>query len=154
MGGSRELMRILGLDYGSKTVGVAVSDMLGMTAQRLEIIRRPKENHLRRTFRRIEELAKEYEIESVVLGYPLNMDDSVGDRAEKTLAFKRELEERLNVPVFLVDERLTTVEADEIMTECGIPRSDFGLYVDMIAAEIILQDYLNNMTNTASKVSL
>ena len=68
-------------------------------------------------------------------------------------AFKKELEERLNVPVFLVDERLTTVEADEIMAECGIPRSDFGLYVDMIAAEIILQDYLNNMTNTVPKVS-
>ena len=143
-------MRILGLDYGSKTVGVAVSDMLGMTAQRLEIIRRPKENHLRRTFRRIEELAAEYAVESVVLGYPLNMDDSIGDRAEKTLAFKKELEERLNVPVFLVDERLTTVEADEIMRECGIPRCDFGKYVDMIAAEIILQDYLNGLSDRNS----
>lgn len=138
-------MRILGLDYGSKTVGVAVSDLLGMTAQRLEIIRRPKENHLRQTFRRIKELADEYEIESVVLGYPLNMDDSIGDRAEKTLAFKQELEERLAVPVFLVDERLTTVEADEIMEQCGVPRKDFGKYVDMIAAEIILQDYLNRL---------
>ena len=136
-------MRIIGLDYGTKTVGGAVADMLGITAQRLEIIRRPKENHMRQTFRRMEEIAEEYQIESVVLGYPLNMDDTVGDRAEKTLAFRQELEKRLNVPVFLVDERLTTVEADEIMEECGIPRKDFKKYVDMIAAEIILQDYLN-----------
>ena len=142
-------MRILGLDYGSKTVGVAVSDMLGMTAQRLEIIRRPKENHLRRTFRRIEELAEEYRIESVVLGYPLNMDDTAGDRAQKTMEFGHELEKRLGVPVILVDERLTTVEACEIMDDCGIPRKDHKEYVDMIAAEIILQDYLN-MRGTCS----
>ncbi|MDO4803851.1 MAG: Holliday junction resolvase RuvX [Lachnospiraceae bacterium] len=136
-------MRILGLDYGSKTVGVAVTDLLGMTAQRLEIIRRPKENHLRQTFRRIEELVEQYEIGEVVLGYPLNMDDSTGDRAEKTLAFRQELVRRLEVPVHLVDERLTTVEAEEIMAECGLPRCEFKRYVDMIAAEIILQDYLN-----------
>lgn len=136
-------MRILGLDYGSKTVGVAVTDLLGMTAQRLEIIRRPKENHLRQTFRRIEELAEKYQIDAIVLGYPLNMDDSEGDRVEKTRAFRQELIRRLDVPVHFVDERLTTVEAEEIMAACGIPRSEYRNYVDMIAAEIILQDYLN-----------
>ncbi|HUM82301.1 MAG TPA: Holliday junction resolvase RuvX [Lachnospiraceae bacterium] len=137
-------MRILGLDFGSKTVGVAVCDPLGITAQGVEIIRRPKENHLRRTFKRIEELAGEYGAEAIVLGYPLNMDDSVGDRARQTLGFKRELEERIGLPVFLYDERLTTVAADEIMEEAGVSPEDYGKYVDKIAAQIILQDYLNN----------
>ena len=137
-------MRILGLDYGSKTVGVAVSDLLGITAQRLEIIRRPKENHLRQTFRRIEEIAEEYQIESVVLGYPLNMDDTAGDRAVKTEEFRGMLLSRFGLPVTLVDERLTTVEAEEIMAEAGIPRSRYAEYVDAIAAQVILEDWLNH----------
>ena len=137
-------MRILGLDFGSKTCGVAVSDPLMITAQGVEIIRRTKENHMRQTYRRIEELAAQYEISAVVLGYPLNMDDSVGDRARKTLQFKDELEVRLGVPVFLSDERLTTVAADEAMREAGVPREDFKKYVDKVAAVIILQDWLNN----------
>ena len=102
-------MRILGLDFGSKTVGVAVTDPLGITAQGVGIIRREKETHLRPTFRRIGELIDHYGVESIVLGLPLNMDDTMGDRAEKTLAFK-----------------------------------DFKKYVDMIAAVIILRDYMNN----------
>ena len=135
-------MRTLGLDFGSKTVGVAVTDPLGLTAQGVEIIRRQKENHLRRTFKRIEELCAEYDVEKIVLGLPLNMDDTMGDRAEKTLEFKNELERRLSVPVLLVDERLTTVEAIEAMDLAGIKREDREKYVDMIAATIILQDYM------------
>ncbi|MBR3278414.1 MAG: Holliday junction resolvase RuvX, partial [Lachnospiraceae bacterium] len=99
-------MRTLGLDYGSKTVGVAVTDPLGLTAQGVEIIRRQKENHLRKTYQRIRELCEQYDVEKIVLGLPLNMDDTMGDRAEKTLEFKNELERRLSVPVLLVDERL------------------------------------------------
>ncbi len=137
-------MRILGLDFGSKTVGVAVTDPLGITAQGVGIIRREKETHLRPTFRRIGELIDHYGVESIVLGLPLNMDDTMGDRAEKTLAFKKELERKFSLPVFLVDERLTTVEADLAMEEAGIPRRDFKKYVDMIAAVIILRDYMNN----------
>lgn len=137
-------MRTLGLDYGSKTVGVAVTDPLGITAQGVEIIRRQKENHLRKTFQRIKELCEEYEVEKIVLGLPLNMDDTMGDRAEKTLEFKKELERRLSVPVFLVDERLTTVEAIEVMDEAGIKISEREKYVDMIAATIILKDYMNS----------
>ena len=125
-------MRILGLDFGSKTVGVAVTDPLGITAQGVEIIRREKETHMRPTFRRIGELIEYYGVESIVLGLPLNMDDTMGDRAEK-----------FSLPVFLVDERLTTVEADQAMEEAGIPRRDFKKYVDMIAAVIILRDYMN-----------
>lgn len=137
-------MRTLGLDYGSKTVGVAVTDPLGLTAQGVEIIRRQKENHLRKTYQRIRELCEQYDVEKIVLGLPLNMDDTMGDRAEKTLEFKKELERRLSVPVFLVDERLTTVEAIEIMDDAGIKVSEREKYVDMIAATIILQDYMNS----------
>ena len=137
-------MRTLGLDYGSKTVGVAVTDPLGLTAQGVEIIRRQKENHLRKTYQRIKELCEQYDVEKIVLGLPLNMDDTMGDRAEKTLEFKKELERRLSVPVFLVDERLTTVEAIEIMDDAGIKISEREKYVDMIAATIILQDYMNS----------
>ena len=137
-------MRTLGLDYGSKTVGVAVTDSLGLTAQGVEIIRRQKENHLRKTYQRIRELCEQYDVEKIVLGLPLNMDDTMGDRAEKTLEFKNELERRLSVPVLLVDERLTTVEAIEIMDEAGIKVSEREKFVDMIAATIILQDYMNS----------
>ena len=137
-------MRTLGLDYGSKTVGVAVTDPLGLTAQGVEIIRRQKENHLRKTYQRITELCEQYDVEKIVLGLPLNMDDTMGDRAEKTLEFKNELERRLSVPVLLVDERLTTVEAIEIMDDAGIKVSEREKYVDMIAATIILQDYMNS----------
>ena len=137
-------MRTLGLDYGSKTVGVAVTDPLGLTAQGVEIIRRQKENHLRKTYQRIREICEQYDVEKIVLGLPLNMDDTMGDRAEKTLEFKKELERRLSVPVLLVDERLTTVEAIEIMDEAGIKVSEREKYVDMIAATIILQDYMNS----------
>ena len=137
-------MRTLGLDYGSKTVGVAVTDPLGLTAQGVEIIRRQKENHLRKTYQRIKELCEQYDVEKIVLGLPLNMDDTMGDRAEKTLEFKNELERRLSVPVLLVDERLTTVEAIEIMDDAGIKVSEREKYVDMIAATIILQDYMNS----------
>ena len=137
-------MRTLGLDYGSKTVGVAVTDPLGLTAQGVEIIRRQKENHLRKTYQRIRELCEQYDVEKIVLGLPLNMDDTMGDRAETTLEFKKELERRLSVPVLLVDERLTTVEAIEIMDDAGIKVSEREKYVDMIAATIILQDYMNS----------
>jgi putative Holliday junction resolvase len=123
---------------------VAVTDPLGLTAQGVEIIRRQKENHLRKTYQRIRELCEQYDVEKIVLGLPLNMDDTMGDRAEKTLEFKKELERRLSVPVFLVDERLTTVEAIEIMDDAGIKISEREKYVDMIAATIILQDYMNS----------
>ena len=121
-----------------------MTDPLGLTAQGVEIIRRQKENHLRKTYQRIKVLCKQYDVEKIVLGLPLNMDDTMGDRAEKTLEFKKELERRLSVPVLLVDERLTTVEAIEIMDDAGIKVSEREKYVDMIAATIILQDYMNS----------
>jgi putative Holliday junction resolvase len=137
-------MRIMGLDFGSKTVGVAVSDSLFLTAQGVEIIRRKEENKLRQTLARIEELIREYEVQEIVLGLPLNMDDSEGPRALLTREFKEKLERRMALPVSLWDERLTTVEADDIMMEMGIRREDRKNYVDMIAATLILQGFLDN----------
>ena len=107
-------MRIMGLDYGSKTVGVAISDELLLTAQGKEIIRRNEENKLRKTLARIEQLIQEYGVEKIVLGLPLNMDESVSERSQLCLEFKDKIERRTGIPVDMLDERLTTVEADEI----------------------------------------
>ena len=137
-------MRIMGLDYGSKTVGVAISDELLLTAQGREIIRRKEENKLRRTLARIEELIVEYGVTKIVLGLPLNMDQTPSERSQLCLEFKDKIERRTGIPVVMWDERLTTVEADEIMDEAGIRGRDRKEYVDMIAAQIILQDYLDN----------
>lgn len=136
-------MRIMGLDYGSKTVGVAVSDPLGITAQGVEIIRREKESKLRQTLARIEALVKEYQVESIVLGFPKNMNNSIGDRAEKSLAFKEMLEKRTGLEVVMWDERLTTVEANRTLMEGKVRREDRSKYVDMLAAVYILQGYLD-----------
>ncbi len=138
-------MRILGLDYGSRTCGVAVSDPLGITAQGLETIVRKDENKLRRTLARIEELAGEYGAEKIVLGFPLNMNDTVGPRAQKTLEFKEMLERRTGLPVILQDERLTTVEAEEVLIEAGVRREERKWYVDKVAAVLILQGYLDSL---------
>ena len=140
-------MRLLGLDYGTKTVGAAVSDPLMFTAQGLEIIRRKVENKLRQTLARIEELIKEYNVEKIVLGFPKNMNNSEGERCEKTLEFKEMLERRTGLTVELWDERLTTVAADNLMMEAGIRRENRKEYVDQIAASFILQGYLDYLQN-------
>ncbi|MEE1015459.1 MAG: Holliday junction resolvase RuvX [Lachnospiraceae bacterium] len=137
-------MRIMGLDYGSKTVGVAISDPLGITAQGIEIIRREKESKLRQTLARIDALIKEYEVESIVLGFPKNMNNTIGDRAEKSLAFKEMLEKRTGLEVVMWDERLTTVEANRTLMEGKVRREDRSKYVDMLAAVYILQGYLDS----------
>ena len=138
-------MRILGLDFGSRTVGVAVSDPLGITAQPVEIVRRKSENKLRQTLARIEELAKEYQAERFVLGLPKNMNNTLGERAEKSLEFKAMLERRTGLPVVMWDERLTTVAANRAMMEGGVRREDRGGYVDAVAAVLILQGYVDGL---------
>ena len=140
-------MRIMGLDYGSKTIGVAISDPLGLTAQGVEIIRREEEKKLRKSLRRIEELVKQYEVEELVLGFPKNMNNTIGERAEKSLQLKETLERRLGLPVVMWDERLTTVEANRTLMESGVRRENRGKYVDMIAAVFILQGYLDAKAN-------
>ena len=136
-------MRIMGLDFGSKTVGVAISDGLGLTAQGKEIIRRERPNQLRRTCARIEELIEEYEVESIVLGLPLKMDGSEGDRAKFTREFQEMLARRTGLEVILWDERLTTVAADRYMDEAGRKGDKRKAVVDEIAAVLILQGYLD-----------
>ena len=146
-------MRILGLDYGTKTVGVAVSDPLLLTAQGVEIIRRKSAGKLRQTLARIEELVEQYEVETIVLGYPKNMNNTEGDRCEQTKELKEMLERRTGVPVVLWDERLTTVAADQSMMEMGIRRENRKDYVDEIAAIFILQGYLDYLSNQKAKES-
>ena len=145
------MIRIMGLDFGSKTVGVAVSDPLGITAQGLEIVRRTSENKLRKTLARIEELVAEYEVTEIVLGFPKNMNNTIGERAEKSLAFKEMLERRTGLPVVMWDERLTTVAANRTLIEGGVRRENRKDYVDMLAAVYILQGYLDSRERTSNE---
>lgn len=140
-------MRILGLDYGSKTVGVAISDPLGLTAQGVETIWRKQENKLRRTLARIEELVSEYQVERIVVGFPKNMNNTIGERAQKSLEFKEMLEKRTGLPVTMWDERLTTVEANRTLMEAGVRRENRKEHIDEVAAIFILQGYLDSLTN-------
>lgn len=136
-------MRILGLDFGSKTVGVAVSDGLLLTAQGVETIERKDENKLRKTCARIEELIAEYEITEIVLGLPKNMNNTEGERVEKTKAFGEMLERRTGLLVHYWDERLTTVAAEQILMESGVRRENRKAVIDKVAAGLILQGYLD-----------
>lgn len=145
-------MRVMGLDFGSKTTGVALSDELLITAQPVEIIRRDRNGKIRPTLQRIQQLAEENNVGLIVMGLPLNMDDSEGDRALLTLDFKKKVEQRTGLPVVMSDERLTTVEADELMDEMGIPASERKTYVDMLAANVILQEYMENHRDELEKL--
>ncbi len=135
--------RILGLDYGAKTVGVAVTDGLGLTAVSLETIKREHENHLRSTYRRLAELISQYAVKQVVVGLPLNMDGSEGERARLTREFAKELERRTGAGIIFQDERLTTVEASEILSLTGKRTDDPKERIDAVAAAIILTDFLD-----------
>ena len=136
-------MRILGLDFGSKTVGVAVSDELLLTAQGLEIIRRQSPNKLRQTLARIEAIIAEYQVECIVLGYPKNMNNTEGERCEKTKEFAQMLERRTGLSVILWGERLTTTAAEQILIESGVRRDNRTAVIDKDAASLILQGYLD-----------
>ena len=138
-------MRIMGLDYGSKTVGVAMSDPLGITAQAVETIWRKDENKLRKTCARIEELISEYEVERIVLGLPKHMNNDLGERAQKALAFGEMVMRRTGLEVVMWDERLTTVEAERTLIENNVRRENRKQYIDKIAAVFILQGYLDSI---------
>ena len=147
-------MRVLGLDYGTKTVGVAVSDPLEITAQPLETIERKSAGKLRQTLARIEAIIEEYgaagqqeKIEKIVLGYPKNMNNTEGDRCEATVSFKNDLERRTGLEVVMWDERLTTVEAERILMDSGVRRENRKTYIDKMAAAVILQNYLDSKSN-------
>lgn len=140
-------MRIMGLDYGAKTVGVAISDSLWVTAQGIETITRNDEGKLRKTLARIEQLILEYDIEYIVLGYPKNMNNSIGDRGRKTEEFKDMLTRRTGLEVILWDERLTTNSARKTLIEGKVRRENRKNYVDKLAAVLILQGYLDSLSN-------
>lgn len=137
-------MRILGLDYGDKTIGVAVSDPFGWTAQGVEIIRRINENEYKKSLSRIAELIAQYEVEKIVLGFPKNMDNTEGPRCEKTRAFKERLEKRFqNIPVILWDERMSTIAAERSLLEADMSRAKRKNVIDKMAAVHILQGFLD-----------
>ncbi len=142
-------MRIMGLDFGSKTVGVAVSDPLFLTAQGIETIRRKSPAKLRQTLARIGELIREYEVERIVLGYPKNMNNTEGERCARTLEFRDALMRRTGLEVILRDERLTTVLAERTLSEEDIRREDRKEYSDTMAAALILQEYLDSLPHGA-----
>lgn len=137
-------MRVIGLDYGTKTVGVALSDETGLIAQPLETITRKHAAKLRQTYARIEEIIAKYGVETIVLGLPKNMNNTEGERADDTRNFKEDIERRTGLPVVLVDERLTTVEAERILDASGVRKGEQKIYVDKMAAAIILQNYLDS----------
>ena len=137
-----EELRLLGLDFGAATVGVAGSDALFLTAQPLTVIRRKHETKLRQTYQQIEAIIAERGVNAIVVGYPKRLDNSIGDRAEKTEAFAADLERRTGLPVVLWDERLTTVEAHRILDAGGAKREQKEEVVDMLAASIILRSYM------------
>ncbi len=145
-------MRIMGLDYGSVTVGVAISDELLLTAQGIEVIRRKQENKLRQTLARIEELIREYQVTKIVLGYPKNMNNTIGDRALKSEEFADSLRRRTGLEVILWDERLTTVAAHQVLNEGGLDYRKKAEVVDKIAAVLILQGYLDKLYHESKKL--
>ena len=138
-------MRILGLDYGTRTVGVAVSDELGLTAQPLETITRKDANKLHKTYARIEELVRQYNVDTIVLGFPKNINNTIGERGNDTMDFRDALVRRTNAEVILWDERLTTVASERVLMESGVRRENRKKVIDQIAASLILQGYLDSL---------
>ena len=134
------------MDYGSKTVGVAISDPLHITAQGIETITRKEENKLRKTCARIEALVAEYEVERIVVGFPKHMNNDIGDLAKKSMEFGEMLRRRTGLEVVMWDERLTTVEAERTLIENKVRRENRKEFIDKIAAVFILQGYLDSIS--------
>lgn len=139
-------MRIMGLDYGSVTVGVAISDPLLITAQGIEVIRRKQENKLRQTYARIEALIEEYGVERIVVGFPKHLNNTVGVRAELAEEFAENVRRRTGLEVVMWDERLTTVAAHRVLDEAELSYKKKAEVVDMLAAVLILQGYLDYLS--------
>lgn len=138
-------MRIMGLDFGEKTIGVAVSDPFGWTAQGIETIRREQEEAIKPSLNRLEGIIQQYGVEQIVLGMPKNMNNTMGPRAEKTLAFKEKLEKRFSLPVIVWDERLSTMAAERSLLEADLSRDKRKKVIDKMAAVYILQGYLDSI---------
>ena len=138
-------MRVMGLDVGSKTVGVAISDPLGFTAQGVEIIKINEEDK-EFGFDRLGELVKEYQVDKFVIGLPKNMNNTEGPRVEASKAYGDKIKEIFNLPVDYQDERLTTVQAERMLVEqADVSRDKRKKVIDKLAAQLILQNYLDRM---------
>ena len=135
-------MRILGLDIGTKRIGIAISDELGWTAQGMKTLHRSNGES---DVGEIRDIAREYGVEKIVVGLPRNMNGSLGPQAEMVLGFVQELEEILGVPIITWDERLSTVEATKMFIRADLSRKKRKLKVDMMAAILILQSYLDSI---------
>lgn len=140
------MKRYMGLDVGSKTVGIAVSDPLGWTAQGVEIIPIDEEKGYF-GYDRVKALVKEYQVQAFVVGLPKHMNNSLGDRAEAAIRYGKHLEQRFGLPVYYQDERLTTVEAERMLIEEGnVSRKKRKQVIDKLAAVMILQNYLDRQS--------
>ncbi len=135
-------MRIMSLDVGSRTIGIACSDALLMTAQGIETIRRTS---LEKDFNRLQELIAEYEVHELVVGMPKNMNGTKGERAEKTEEFVNKMKEVINLPVTYWDERLSTVMAERQLIAADVSRKKRKSVIDKMAAVVILQGYLDRL---------
>ncbi|MFD2446161.1 Holliday junction resolvase RuvX [Bacillus sp. CGMCC 1.16607] len=136
-------MRVMGLDVGSKTVGVAISDELGWTAQGLSTLKINEEQNSF-GFEELEKIIQEYSIGKVVVGLPKNMNGTIGPRGEASQKFAKELETRFNIPAILWDERLTTMAAERVLLEADVSRKKRKKVIDKMAAVMILQGYLDS----------
>ncbi|SFF42409.1 putative holliday junction resolvase [Paenibacillus algorifonticola] len=134
-------MRTMGLDYGDRNIGVAVSDPFGWTAQGVEVVKKRRDNG---ELDRLAELAQQYEVSEIVLGLPKNMNNTIGPRGEISIEFAEQLRQKLHLPVHLWDERLTTVAAERTLIEADVSRKKRKLVVDKMAATLILQNYLDS----------
>lgn len=140
-----DIVRIIGLDYGSKTVGVAISDEMMLTAQPLKTIHRQRPAKLRQTLAQIEEILESYGVERIVIGLPKKLNNAEGERCEKTREFADMLSRRTGLEIVFQDERLTTVEADNLLEQGGVRKENRKQYIDKVAASLILQGYLDTM---------
>ncbi|MFA5535605.1 MAG: Holliday junction resolvase RuvX [Bacillota bacterium] len=134
-------MRYMGLDLGEKTIGVAISDPLGLTAQGVTTIKRID---LEKDLKELESLAENYLVEQIVLGFPKNMNGTIGPQGERTLEFKKVLESALDLEVILQDERLSTMEVERVLIDANVKRAKRKKVIDKMAATVILQSYLNS----------
>lgn len=145
-------MRILGLDVGDKTIGVAVSDPLGWTAQGIETIKR--DQNIENDLNRLAQIIEQYQVEQIILGLPKNMDGSLGPQAQKILQFQTVLKERFAIPVDTWDERMSTVSAERVMLEADMSRRKRKKKIDTVAATIILQNYLESQRRYDSSTAV
>lgn len=140
-------MRVIGLDYGSKTVGVALSDELMLTAQPLTTIHRDRPTKLRQTLAQIEQIIEQYDVDRIVVGWPKKLGNEEGERCEKTKEFGDMLENRTGLEIIYQDERLTTAQADGVLEQGGIRKDKRKQYIDKMAASLILQNYLDTLSH-------